>query len=263
MNAILQNSPVKGEISPNTVKIKQSIGESHNRAKSGYKCLKKYTFLNRIKNPDFDEGVKFLDDNRGLPFESCLLTNKSDRILDRISVKTRPKWYTDLLGWEVDQETGEMIPVEIYRSDDFKAANGRKIKSLDKFCEVYQPLYQQKKCTLFFLTFTSANNARIIWRDMVHLIKKRYEREGIKIRGFIWTAEVSEKLHWHYHLCLATDRVQWKKIPARMKFEKLWGQRTEIDFVKKNVRHYMAKYFAKCDARVIGQRSYGKSIKYL
>jgi hypothetical protein len=89
------------------------------------------------------------------------------------------------------------------------------------------------------------------------------KREGLNLRGFIWTAEISDNLHFHYHLCIAIDRVNWKTIPERLKFEKAWGQRTEIDFVKKNVRHYMAKYFAKCDARVLYKRSYGKSNKYL
>jgi hypothetical protein len=50
-------------------------------------------------------------------------------------------------------------------------------------------------------------------------------------------------------------------IPEELKFEDLWGQRTEIDFVKKNIRHYMAKYFAKHNSRAIGRRSYGISRK--
>ncbi|NBX28766.1 MAG: hypothetical protein EBR55_11105, partial [Chitinophagia bacterium] len=39
------------------------------------------------------------------------------------------------------------------------------------------------------------------------------------------------------------------KIPKLLKFDKIWGQRTEIDFVKKNVVGYMSKYFAKSNLR--------------
>lgn len=251
--------PVKAKISPVEPQI---------RAKQGKKPKKVYTYLKRRKNPEYEGGVVRIEVPRNTPpFESCLLTTKSDRNSGpktaEIWVKTRPKWYTDLMGWEVDEETGETLPAEIYTANDFTVSNGKKIKALDRFCEKYQPLYRQKKVTLLFLTFTRANYARIEWKDMIDSIKVRMKREGLNLRGFIWTAEISDNLHFHYHICLCIDRVKWSTIPERMKFENLWGQRTEIDFVKKNIRHYMAKYFAKCDARVIGKRSYGKSNKYL
>ena len=253
-------SPTKAKISP-IQPLKAERKESISQ--------KVYNFLNRRKNPHYNEGLRKLEVSRSNipPFESCLITTKCDRIptpkTTEIWVKTRPKWFTDLMGWEIDQDTGEAIAKEIYESNDFKVSNGKKIKALDKFCKKYQPLYKSKKVTLLFLTFTRANHARVEWKTMIYAIRKRIEREGLNLRGFIWTAEISENLHYHFHLCIAIDRVNWKTIPERMKFENLWGQRTEIDFVKKNVRHYMAKYFAKCDARIIGKRSYGKSNKYL
>jgi hypothetical protein len=235
---------------------------------SPHKPQKVYTFLSRHKNPDFEAGVVKLETSpKTTPFESCLITTKSDKITPQktgeILVKTRPKWFTDLLGWEIDPETGEVTPTDIYTANDFTVSNGKKIKSLDAFCAKYQPLYKARKVTLLFLTFTRATHSRLLWKDMIDLIKVRMKREGLNLRGFIWTAEISDNLHFHYHLCIAIDRVNWKTIPERLKFEKAWGQRTEIDFVKKNVRHYMAKYFAKCDARVLYKRSYGKSNKYL
>lgn len=90
-----------------------------------------------------------------------------------------------------------------------------------------------------------------------------FKRLGISVKGHIWTSEISDSLHWHFHICICTDRVDFREtgIPPLLKFDALWGQRTEIDFVKKNVRHYMAKYFAKCNSRIIGARSYGISRK--
>jgi len=227
---------------------------------------KVYSFLKRRENPEYDKGIV------RLPFESCLNTTNGTKkggqkqvnnSQKEVHVKTTPKWYTDLLMCELDQVSGELFPKEIYTSDDFKCSNGKKIKALDRFCAKYQPLYRLRRVSLFFMTFTRANHAKLRWGIMCKLVVKYFKRLGINVRGQIWTAEVSDSFHWHYHLCIATDRVNWKDsgIPPSLKFENLWGQRTEIDFVKKNVRHYMAKYFAKCNYRVIGFRSYGISRK--
>jgi hypothetical protein len=110
---------------------------------------------------------------------------------------------------------------------------------------------------------------------MSKIVIQYYKRLGINVRAHIWTAEVGtekyditnnpEDLHWHYHMCVATDRVNLKgaKFPELLKFDNIWGQYTDIDFVKKNIRHYMSKYFAKCSYRVIGSRSYGCSRKLI
>jgi len=240
------------------ISLKKQFSDSIQRSKP----KRAYTYLKRRKNPDYEGGVK------RLPFESCLITTngsrkKPENTPKEVHVKTRPKWYTDLMEYELDHASGEMIPKGIYTSDDFKCSNGKKIKALDRFCNKYQPLYKTKKVSLFFLTFTRANYSRMKWNTMSKLIMQYFKRLGIDVRGHIWTAEISDSLHWHYHICISTNRVNFKEtgIPPSLKFDSLWGQRTEIDFVKKNVRHYMAKYFAKCNSRVIGQRSYGISRK--
>ena len=114
-----------------------------------------------------------------------------------------------------------------------------------------------------FHTFTRANQADKSIQEIIENLKTRYRAIGREVRGYIWTAEVSENLHWHYHLCLAIDRINFTSIPDEIKLDGLWGQRTGVEFVRKNLRHYMAKYFAKQNARVIGLRSYGKSNRYL
>lgn len=208
------------------------------------------------KNPDYEAGI------RKLPLRSCLIDDNSDSFKQ---VKTAPKWFTELKYYNVavsGDNAGEILSDEIYVSDDFKQSNGGKIKALDAFCNRYQPLYHQRKVSLLFLTFTRANQARVTFRQMLDNARKRFKAQDVSVRGFIWTAEVSEKLHWHYHVCFAVDRVSWSKIPQWMKFNNLWGQRTGIEFVRKNVKHYMAKYFAKHQYRVIGQRSYGRSRKF-
>jgi len=255
------------------IKVKNEPSNSL-KTDSRSKEIRKYGYLNRRKNPDYEQGIIRRS------FESCLNTTKGSKKTEQkhkesreYHIKTRPKWFTDLLEYSVDPDTGEMIPKGVYTSDDFKVSNGKKIKALDRFCSKYQPLYKQRKVTLFFLTFTRADFANLEWKIMIKIIVQYFKRAGLNLRGHIWTSEIGTKtydktknpkdLHWHYHVCICIDRKKFDRIPKLIKFDNIWGQRTEIDFVKKNVRHYLAKYFAKNNARVIGARSYGISRKLL
>lgn len=213
-----------------------------------------FQFQKCTKNPKFEDGIK------SLPLRSCLI---DDNDTQHKHVKTEPKWFTELSYRTVDNDTGELLGNGKYQTDEFKKSNQRKILTLDKFCNTYQPLYTKRKVSLLFHTFTQANNARMTFRRMLHLLRKRYKALDIEILGFIWTAEVSKKLHWHYHCCVAVRRIRVKKIPDGLKLQGLWGRRTGVEFVKKNVRHYMAKYWAKDNYRVIGTRSMGKSKFFL
>lgn len=199
-----------------------------------------YSYCSTRENPDYEQGLQVI------PFESCLIHNKSDRIL----IETKPKWLTTLAKNTWSDEFQDWGVTEVLETNNFKSANYRKIKALDKFCSKYQPMYTKREVTLFFMTFTNAPKCRP-WKEMMGIISHYFKRTGFPILDYIWTAEISEGLHFHYHLCIATSRMNLKnkKIPELLKFDKLWGQRTEIDFVKKNVRHYMAKYFAKNNAR--------------
>ena len=257
------------QVIENVIKGQNKAENALKPSKPPYHPKKAYTYLKRRLNPEYEGGVK------RLPFESCLLTTNGSKKkpsfqpengqkdVREVHIKTRPKWHTDLMEWEIDQTSGEMHPKGVYTSDDFKCSNGKKIKALDKFCKKYQPLYRSHKVSLFFLTFTRANYANLKWNTMSKLIMQYFKRLGIEVRGHIWTAEISDNLHWHYHICICTNRVDFREtgIPPSLKFDALWGQRTEIDFVKKDVKHYMAKYFAKCNSRAIGHRSYGISRK--
>jgi hypothetical protein len=62
---------------------------------------------------------------------------------------------------------------------------------------------------------------------------------------------------------LKNANLEGAKLPKWMKADSIWGKRTQVEFVRKNIRHYMAKYFAKHNARIEGLRSYGMSTKGL
>lgn len=218
---------------------------------------KTYTFLKRCRNEAFEDGLTVL------PLRSCLIHHKSAVFRSsQLYVKTAPKWYTDLFCEGYDVQTGELVHQEVYRTDDFKQSNGRKIKCLDRFCNHFQPLYARKQVSILFYTLTIANQAKMDIKGIVDVFKKRFKRRDVKVYGYIWTAEVSEGLHFHYHIAVAVDRLNLRgsKLPAWMILENAWGARTQVEFVKRNIRHYMAKYFAKHQYRIVGIRSYGSSI---
>jgi hypothetical protein len=231
-----QNDAIKQQIRVNNLEIGKPL----------------YQHLNTRKNPLYEEGLKTL------PFESCLIHDKAYKNREGFLVQTNPKWLTDLGVWKKDEE-GNLDLKEIYATNNQKSSNFRKIKALDEFCNYYQPLYKKRETTLLFLTFTRANYAKKSWHSMIKIVKNYFDRYGTPVLDYIWTSEVSENNHWHYHLAIAIDRVKWKTIPKNFLFERLWGQRTEIDFVKKNIKHYMAKYFAKSNYRIEGMMSYGRT----
>jgi hypothetical protein len=221
-----------------------------------------YHWLKTTKNPEYDNGLK------SLPFESCLIHNFGNKFASEnspnsclVSVQTKPKYITQLAREKFNPKTDNWEGYSIIETNSFKQANHRKIKALNRFCEKYQPLYKDKKVTLYFLTFTRMNKARLTFKTMMRIVTQYFKRIDFPVKDYIWTLEVSENLHAHYHLCLAVDRMQLKNgnIPKQLKFNKIWGQRTEIDFVKKNVRNYLSKYFAKNNYRLQGYYSYGIS----
>ena len=74
-------------------------------------------------------------------------------------------------------------------------------------------------------------------------------------------------LHPHYHLCIAINRINIAggSMPQYLKLDNAWhcgAGSTKVEFVKKNVRHYLSKYFAKNYFRPLNLRSYGNSHKY-
>lgn len=212
-----------------------------------------FKFKKRTYNEKFMEGIK------SVPLRSCLLSHNAEKNNSRLFIKTEPKWFTHFNCDVVDLETGEVSEQE-HISNCFKKANARKIKALKRFCDTYQPLFKQRKVSLLLHTFTRSNRAKITFRDMLKNIRYHYEKQmGLKVYGFLWALEISEGLHVHYHLCISVSRFKVSKMPKELKFESLWGQRTGVEFIRLNIKNYLAKYFAKDNYRAFEKRSYGMS----
>jgi hypothetical protein len=266
------------------------------KPKKTYKAC--FAHVKTTKNPRYLKGIHPLKKPKApTPFESCLLYDKSatfERVKDHknkeidskkglnentkptktvkkpllqrsLAIAKEPKWLKLLQYIEIDSETGECLGLNTLETDSFKASNASKIRAMDVFCGAYNELYRKKRVTLLFHTFTRAEASNRTWSDFLQLLLKRYKRIGSPVLGFVWVLEVGKRGMIHYHLAVAINRRQFKTIPVQLKLEDVWGSRTEIDFVKKNVRHYLAKYFAKNRHRVLDLetsrtlRSLGKS----
>ena len=229
-----------------------------------YQLLKKgYTFLKRYRNERYNEGLK------ELPLRTCL-KHYNSAVNFTLKVKTQPKWFTDLLLSDIDTETGEISNLSVYTTNEFKQSNSRKIRAIKAFCDYFQPLYQKRKVSMLFYTLTIAEHGTPI-ADVMSAFKKRCIRNGTPILGYVWISEVSENLHWHYHIAVAINRINVKgqNIPNYLKLDNLWHVGTGVEFVRKNIQYYMSKYFAKNHFRMIANnlngtpkiiRAYGKSI---
>lgn len=247
-----------------------------------------YKYHSSTLNPFFSSGLTAVEDHRPLTnkerikrekmlnrhkpkgkfrdgrFDPCLKANNSENEQSKLMVKRQPKHFTCFRVRDVNEETGEIDPLgTTHTTNDLKQAKHRRIKAIKKFGEFYDPLYKAKEVTLLFLTFTRMNYAKLSFARMMDNVRYHIEKQlGICLRGFIWVLEASQRDHLHYHLCLAIDRLNASKMPKELKFEGIWGQRTQVTFVKKSVIGYMMKYLTKEEAVIMGCRSYGKSRTY-
>jgi len=170
-----------------------------------------------------------------------------DPEIERIPVHRRGKnWQLNF----VDTTTGEV----------FKTTNAdRKIKRRNRrlylFCKRYEPLYRERRISMFFITLTMSENKKI--SDVV-----KYLNRYIPILDYAWVREFTESQLEHIHLLAVTFRLKWegKKLPHYLTggLNKIWGARTEIRFVKKNPYGYLAGYLNKskvmgyCHGRIWG-----------
>jgi hypothetical protein len=221
----------------------------------------KWTWLGSKLNPDYEPPVP-------VDLRSCLRNDNSSRnlndghwVFDRIFgyIELKPKWLSLL---HVSYPDGRSV---VNSSDTFKQRRSRKKFTVDRFCDMYDPLWRSRKVSLIFHTFTRVNYARLNISVMLELVKARYAALKRPLRGYLWVLEIAPNsnmrcgYHIHYHLLVAVDRVRWPKIPSSLKFEDVWGQRTGIEFVKYSLRGYLTKYFLKSEAHLLRLRSYGIS----
>lgn len=232
-----------------------------NDVKEKSKPVYTYRFLHSQKNPSWS-----LD--KLIPLRSCLIHNNSGKVIFGDLINPEPKNLTTLGVTKENPDTGEIECFEHY-TDDFKASWNRQSKAVKKFCDYYEPLYRKKEVSVLFHTFTRWDCSKKSMSRMLDAAKDRYAALNRPIRGWLWCLELKKNdnmefgYHIHYHLVVAIDRLNIKKIPAGLKFEDLWGQRTGVAFVYKSVRAYLCKELNKSDAKLLNKRSYSMSRRFI
>ena len=231
-----------------------------------------FSFRRTYSNPDYKRG-------KIIPLRSCHIHNNSSQndlrnlstgepVYERIYgvVQDKPRWITELNRNEL---TPAGMETSIYTTNDLKSSKDRMIANVVRFCDFYEPLYQARKVSIFFITFTRANYSDKTIATMLECVKKRFKALKWNLRAYLWTFEAKENpkmdggFHLHYHLVIVTDRVKIDRIPDELRFESLWGQRTGVEFIKRSVRNYLSKYLYKTDAKVTHRRRYGVSRKFI
>lgn len=198
---------------------------------------------------------------------SCQLLNNAENNSREYIVQTQPKWNTQMKVSGLDKTTGEFIPeLETYNTNDLKAGKYRQISAAKKFCVNIKNLQKQKQGSILLHTFTRLNEADCDIRSLIEILKARYKSLGRKIRGYFWVLEVSNPkkgsdFHLHYHLVVFVDRLNIKggKMPEALKLNDVWGQRTQVEFLRKSLEGFLLGYLSKSDARL--KDSNGKKIR--
>lgn len=238
-------------------------------------CIYTYRFLHSGLNPSWSLDKLISVGNSGIllanPLRSCLRRDNSDRIVFGDLITPIPKRLTTLEVTRENPDTGEISHYEHY-TDDFKFQKNRQRTAVKKFCDFYEPLYRKKEVSVLFHTFTRWDYSKRNISMMLDAAKVRYKALKRPIRGWLWVLELKKNdgmdtgYHIHYHLVVAIDRlnIRGKEMPAELKFEELWGQRTDVEFVKYSVRRYLTKELGKgSDAKLINRRSYSISRKLI
>jgi hypothetical protein len=207
--------------------------------------VKRFLYLRRCPNPEYLNGLK------PVPLRTCLLHHKSDKNPLWIA-KTQPKWFTNLLEYQLDLNTGEMNEVGVYQTDCLTSANNRKIKAVNRFVQRFSDLYWSKKVTMWFYTLTTANQSKLTISQCMNTLKKRLTRNGVEMLGYLWVLEVSDDLHVHYHALVVTNRMNFrgKQLPDFLKVDDVWGCICQVEAVKISVKYYLSKYFIKNKVRI-------------
>lgn len=239
-------------------RLKKNEKNIINDSGTGKIINQKYEFYKREINPEFNP-------EKIIPLRSCQLQVNAEKINRVFHYTNTPKHLVTLrVPRSVDTGSGEIIYAD-YQTDDIKTIKHNKIKTINRYCDFYEPLFRSRKVSLLFHTFSRADYSKTDMRRMLDNIKYRYKIINREILGYLWAVEFAPNenmingFHIHYHLIVAIKRIQVTEIPEALKFNDLWGQRTGVEFIKKSVRNYLSKYLYKGEGKILGRRNYSIS----
>jgi len=136
----------------------------------------------------------------------------------------------------------------------------RRKKRFDEFFRVFEPLYRKRLISMLFITLTTPYTLEDVRKDenlekelrkrlkaFWNAYRKRLKRNLGCVYGYAKMSDVGEEGNKvHFHIVVAVPRIKVVKIPDWMKpSEGLWEWLTNVEFIRKSVRGYLANYLGK------------------
>jgi hypothetical protein len=105
-----------------------------------------------------------------------------------------------------DKHYLETITGEESITTDLDERKHRKTNGLSQFMEIYVGLYFEESSVTILSAVVDANIYPKL-TDFIKNFRRRLERRNIELLGYIWQRDVGGTLYKHYHLLIATKRM--------------------------------------------------------
>lgn len=150
----------------------------------------------------------------------------------------------------VNVYTGELSSITDVDSKKYK-----RNKYFEDFQRIYSPLYQAKEVSILALVVCQDQYETIT--KFLNTISRKLKRKGVEKYGYVWVRDIGDKkFNKHYHLLLATSRIDKEQFNFIFKTKKTQGY--EVQFMKSNKG--LIRYIKKKELYGINrQRTYGRS----
>jgi hypothetical protein len=137
---------------------------------------------------------------------------------------------------------------------DLAIKKNRRKKHLNNFKRCYEKYLKRKEISLLGVIVNQKSYDKI--SKFMNTCKKKLNRKGVKTLGYVWQRDVGDEMFEHYHILLATTRINnFYEI-----FKNKKNNKYNIEFEPINrMKNYLAK---KELFGIKKQRAYGKSREF-
>jgi len=147
---------------------------------------------------------------------------------------------------------------EICETTDLQGKIYRRDTALHSFFRKYSSAFSRREVSVFSAVVNQDKYPTIT--KFINTTTRKLKRKGIERFGYVWVRDVGDKYFKHFHVLIATIRIDEKDF--NQLFNKKKNNHYEIQFLKspKGMKKYLK------DKNLYGsirQRTYGKSRKFL
>ena len=147
---------------------------------------------------------------------------------------------------------------EIKETTDLRSKLFKRDSLIIAFSEKYIVPFRQKRITIFSVVVNQNEYSSIT--KFINTVTRKLKRRGVERLGYVWVRDVGDKCYKHFHVLIATTRIDEKDF--NQLFNKKKNNDYEVQFLKspKGMKKYLNEKNLYGERR---QRTYGKSRKFL